>query len=349
MSTPLKVLILEDNPADAELLLQHLRNAGYVLDSRWVDNEAGFMAALEPDLDVILADYMLPDWSGTEALAAAERTGFDLPVIIVSGAVGDESAAAVIKQGAADFLLKDRLARLGAAVAHAMASTRLRRERREAQAALLIAHSQLSQLLERSPAVLYVLKIADGKIVSRVVSESIARLLGYTSSETLAFDWWLNRLHPEDRERALNSVSETLVSGVSRTEYRLRHKDGQYCWIGDTLRLVRDANGHAIELAGVWIDITARKQAEAERERLMEELKAAQAHVRTLSGLLPICASCKKIRDSEGRWSPIESYIQGHSEAQFTHSMCPDCTDLYYAGMRKCSPVAEPRAGSGGQ
>lgn len=342
VSTPLKVLILEDSAADAKLLLQQLGEAGYEPEVRCVDTEAGFMAALGPHLDVILADYKLPGWTGPEAVAAVQRSGFDVPVIIVSGAVGDESAAAAIKQGAVDFLLKDRLARLGAAVAHAMTETRLLREQRDAQEALFVAHSQLRQLLEHSPVVLYGLKIADGKIHSRMVSESIARLLGFASSETLAFDWWLNRLHPDDRERALNSVSETLVSGASRTEYRLRHKDGQYCWIDDMLRLVRDENGRAIELAGVWVDITERKQAEAERERLIEDLKVAQASVRTLSGLLPICASCKKIRDNEDHWSSVESYIQNHSEAQFTHSMCPDCTDMYYSGLRKCSSVTPP-------
>jgi hypothetical protein len=77
-------------------------------------------------------------------------------------------------------------------------------------------------------------------------------------------------------------------------------------------------------------DINGRKQAEEARKLLIAELENALAKVKTLSGLLPICAGCKKIRDDQGNWGQIEIYIQSHSEAKFTHSMCPECTKKYY-------------------
>jgi hypothetical protein len=85
-------------------------------------------------------------------------------------------------------------------------------------------------------------------------------------------------------------------------------------------------------------DITSRKQTEAERERLIADLREALANVKSLSGLLPICAACKKIRDDQGYWSQVESYIQKHSEAKFTHGMCPDCIKKFYADLKLDGP-----------
>jgi hypothetical protein len=78
------------------------------------------------------------------------------------------------------------------------------------------------------------------------------------------------------------------------------------------------------------LDVTDRKQAEEEREKLIQELQDALAKVKTLSGLLPICSSCKKIRDDKGYWNQIEAYIRDHSEANFSHSICPECAKELY-------------------
>lgn len=82
-----------------------------------------------------------------------------------------------------------------------------------------------------------------------------------------------------------------------------------------------------------FLDITERKRAEEERERLIRELREALAQVKTLSGLLPICASCKSIRDDQGYWQQIEAYIRDHSEAEFSHSVCPECARKLYPGV----------------
>ena len=81
---------------------------------------------------------------------------------------------------------------------------------------------------------------------------------------------------------------------------------------------------------GIIRDITERKTAEEEREKLLLDLKDALERVKTLSGLLPICSACKKIRDDKGYWNQIESYIRDHSEAEFTHSICPECSKKLY-------------------
>lgn len=89
-------------------------------------------------------------------------------------------------------------------------------------------------------------------------------------------------------------------------------------------------NGKAVELMGIFRDITERKNLEAQREALIEQLKEAVANIRTLEGYLPICASCKKVRDDKGYWNGIEEYIRTHTRADFTHGMCPDCAKALY-------------------
>jgi PAS domain S-box-containing protein len=262
MPQPLKVLIAEDNPADAELIVRELRRAGFEPDWQRVDSEAEFLARLHEGFDLVLSDYAMPQFSGLTALELLKRSGLEVPFIIVSGTIGEDLAAAVMKVGAADYLLKDRLARLGAAVTHALGESRLRREKRKADEALRLAHGQLRQLLEQSPAVLYVLKLDGDKVVPHLVSENITALLGFTVSETMSYEWWLTQLHPDDRALAVQGVADTIAAGASRTEYRLRHKEGHYCWVDDARRLICNAAGAPVELIGVWTDITERRRAE---------------------------------------------------------------------------------------
>lgn len=84
---------------------------------------------------------------------------------------------------------------------------------------------------------------------------------------------------------------------------------------------------------GIFRDITERRQSEAEREQLISDLKEALAKVKALSGLLPICASCKGIRNDKGYWMKIEAYLKAHSSAEFTHSICPDCAKRLYPDL----------------
>jgi CheY-like chemotaxis protein len=110
MAQPLHVLIVEDNPADAELVVRELRRAGFAPEWDRVDTEAEYLARLRPDVEVILSDYHMPHFSGDLALTLLRQSGLEIPFIIVSGAIGEETTVAAMKQGATDYLLKDRLA-----------------------------------------------------------------------------------------------------------------------------------------------------------------------------------------------------------------------------------------------
>jgi len=125
------------------------------------------------------------------------------------------------------------------------------------------------------------------------------------------------------------SVMQTGQPVINREEYVIDAK-GQKHFLLTTKLPFRDEQNQVIGLIGIGRDITERKSADTERERLITELQEALADVKLLSGLVPICASCKKIRDDQGYWTQIESYIQDRSDAKFSHSICPDCAAKLY-------------------
>ncbi len=134
--------------------------------------------------------------------------------------------------------------------------------RRQAEAAQQATHRQLQHLLDHSPAVIYGLKWENERIVPHFVTENISRLLGFSPAETMSHEWWLGRLHPDDRARAVAGIAETREHESSVTEYRLCHRDGTWRWVEDRRRVIRDAGGRPIEFIGVWNDITERKRAD---------------------------------------------------------------------------------------
>lgn len=152
MTTPLHVLILEDREEDAELMVHELRRAGF--DPRWqrVDTEADFLAHLDQELDVVLADYSLPQFDAQRALEHLKKRGLDVPFIIVSGCIGEERAVQCMKSGATDYLLKDRLTRLGQAVRKAVDEKCLRDDRQRVEKQLVhnTFHDALTGLPNRA-------------------------------------------------------------------------------------------------------------------------------------------------------------------------------------------------------
>jgi PAS domain S-box-containing protein len=126
---------------------------------------------------------------------------------------------------------------------------------------LRVTHEKLRQLLAHSPVVIYTLKMEGQTVTPAVVSDNIERLLGFTVEESSHYDWWVNSLHPEDRDRVLAIAGQTGPQKSYSIEYRVRHKDGTYRWVEDNNRALSDASQQKVAV-GVWTDITARKKAE---------------------------------------------------------------------------------------
>ncbi len=134
MPKSLQILIVEDSEDDAVLLLRHLKQDGYEPVCQRVDNSVDLLAALEKQpWDIVISDYVLPSFSGLEVLKILEETKLDIPCIIVSGQINDEIAVAAMKAGASDYLMKDNLKRLGAAIERELAEANVRRARRRAE------------------------------------------------------------------------------------------------------------------------------------------------------------------------------------------------------------------------
>jgi hypothetical protein len=125
----------------------------------------------------------------------------------------------------------------------------------------------------------------------------------------------------------LASIRRGDMVGIRETE-RL-HKNGRIVPVAVTVSPIKNADGEVIGASTIARDITRQKQAEYEHEQTMQNLLVAAKHVRTLSGLLPICASCKRIRDDKGYWQEVETYIVKNSEAIPTHGICPECAAEY--------------------
>jgi DNA-binding NtrC family response regulator len=247
---PLRILTVDDSKDDVLLILREIRRGGYEPVFERVETPAAMKTALEgSSWDVIISDYVMPQFGGLEALRVLKESGQDLPFIIVSGKIGEDIAVGAMKAGAHDYIVKGNLARLVPAIERELRDAETRRERRKADEALKRAYEDLE-------------------------------------------------IKVKERTAELSAANETLKEEISQ-----------------------------------------RRKVEEEREKLISELKQALAEVKTLSGLLPICASCKKIRDDKGYWNQIEVYIRNHSDAEFSHGLCPECAKkLYPDYFKKAEP-----------
>lgn len=155
----------------------------------------------------------------------------------------------------------------------------------------------------------------------RRLSPAWERTLGFTLQELTARPF-IEFVHPDDRERTLKQNALVRAGGKALGfENRYLCKDGSYRWL--LWNAASDSADQAIY--SVAHDITANKQVENERERLVRELQGALAEVRILREILPICSYCKKVRDDENYWQSVESYISRHTNTRFSHGVCPDC------------------------
>jgi PAS domain S-box-containing protein len=265
MSIPLRALILEDRAADAELVLYALRQAGF--DPEWerAETEPDFLAKVRPDLDVILSNYHMPRFGAPRALKLLRDTGYGVPLIVVTGTISEEAAVQTMKQGAADFLLKDRLGRIGQAVTRAIEERKALREKERAAATLAESEARYRFLVSHIPDVTWA---ADRACRLAFVSPNAEKLYGYTVDEMQQQigerGMWLEHVHPEDVTQVMERYESLFAANTPfDVEYRLCRKDGQWIWVHARAISTYDSGG--LQYAyGVSSDITERKNLEAQ-------------------------------------------------------------------------------------
>ncbi|MFZ2654252.1 MAG: AAA family ATPase [Victivallales bacterium] len=169
-------------------------------------------------------------------------------------------------------------------------------------------------------------------------------ILGYDDGEFPAtYNAWRLLVHPEDIDRVEREIRKSIETGRGfAIDLRMREKTGDWRWVSTRGKAIElDADGNTLRMVGTLSDITERKKIENEREALIVQLHEALDEVKQLSGILPICMHCKKIRNDKGYWNQLETYISEHSEAKFSHSLCADCAKKYYPEISHLYPESK--------
>ena len=295
----MRILHLEDSPLDAELIHAALIEGGLECEIARVQTRAEFATALENGaFDLVLADYLLPAFDGLSALKAAQEIRPEVPFVLVSGALGEERAIEALKEGATDYVLKQRLERLVPAVRRAMSEFEERTERKRAEEALRESEERFRATFEQA-AVGISHNALDGRWLR--VNQKLCEIIGY-SREELLLKTFQDITHPDDLEADLEQVHQLLVGNIETYSMEKRYikKDGSIVWINLTVSLVRERWGEAKYFIAVIEDITERKRAEealrevreAERQRIAHDL-----HDGALQDLTYILAQTQLIKE----------------------------------------------------
>jgi PAS domain S-box-containing protein len=257
-----RVLHLEDNPHDAELIQHALKAACPEAEIVWARNGVEYRAAIEREsFDLIVCDYNLPDYDGLAALEAARRHQPQVPVIMVTGTLSEDEAVDCIRAGAVDYMLKGRLQRLPPAIVRALREARESRERARAEAALRISEARLGLALEAAEVSVWEYDLQTGNVV---FSRQLGPMLGYRPDEVPGrIDTWEALTHPADVEKLRAALARHYAGETAaiEVEYRVRARGGEWRWLRTVGRTVeRGAEDRPLRLAGTHMDITERRR-----------------------------------------------------------------------------------------
>lgn len=196
------------------------------------------------------------------------------------------------------------------------------------------AQDVLSILIDAVNSSINGLIITDLKGIIRFANPAFCKMFEYSSEEILGED--AANLFTTKTIRLFSDVMAIIDLSQGNTgEFAVENKDGGTHIVEVTASNVTSSSGRLVGKMASFIDITRKKEIETERENLIAQLQDALDRIKTLRGIIPICASCKKIRDDQGYWKQIESYIKDHSDADFSHSICPDCAKRLYPEFYK--------------
>ncbi len=269
---PLRVLIIEDSEDDTLVLLSTLKSNGYKPTYERVDSAAGMSAALDQPWDVVIADYVVPGFNAAAALSLLKEKGQDIPFIILSGVIDEQTAVTALKAGAHDFVLKSRMARLVPAIEREMREAEIRRKHRQAEKALQESESRYRSLAIATSAAVWTTN-AQGEVVDDI--PSWRALTG--QSESAVKGWgWLAAIHPEDRERTAQMWKEAVATkSIYDIEHRILLADGTYRYFSARGVPVVHESGEVQEWVGTHTDISDRVTMQSALRQRAEELTEA--------------------------------------------------------------------------
>ena len=290
MTSPLRILLLEDNALDAELIREFLEADHFSCEMTRVQTRAEFLAALEePGIELILADYQLPSFDGLSALSLALDHRPDLPFIFVSGTLGEEVAIEAVKIGATDYVVKSRLSRLVPSVRRALREAEERVRRKTAEEALRRSEMYLAEAQRLSHTGSFGWDPASGEIYW---SDETFRIFECDPAIKPNPRLVLERTHPDDRERVRQIIDTATTDGQAFiVEHRLTMADGSNKFVEVVAHPLGGKDPRmGLYFVGVVTDITERKHAEETQERL-HQLEADLAHMNRVSMMGELAAS----------------------------------------------------------
>lgn len=255
MGIPLKVIVVEDNMDDHELLVRELERGGYAPQTVRVDTPEALREVLaEPGWEIVISDYIMPRFSGLAALELLRQSGRDLPFIVISGTVGEDVAVETMRAGAHDYLMKENLTRLVPAVRRELREVTERREHRQADEALKESERRFRTLSEASPQGVF---LHDNAGKCLYINSCGSEITGYSSAEVVGTDWF-HILHPDDVERAAAEWEAFRQNEhkIFESDLRLLHANGTTRWVQVRVGKVRDEQGVATDYVGSLVDIT---------------------------------------------------------------------------------------------
>lgn len=229
-----------------------------------------------------------------------------------------ENATLVLILAFAGFMWREHERAYGTLVQGFRTERRLRNRERQLAEAQAIAH----------------VGSWEWDIATRAVtwSDEQCRLFGIPVGSPASYEGFVARVHPEDRDRVERIIAQGLAERrTEEYEWRLVRSDGAIRHMHTVSVVVTDAVGKAVRMAGTSVDITERKIAEENQQTLLRELQTAVAEVKSLQGLIKICATCNRVLTDQGGWEQFESYVRGHSDVEFSHGICPDCARKWAA------------------
>jgi PAS domain S-box-containing protein len=318
VKTPLRILLLEDDPHDAKLIQDLLETDHFVCEITCVQTRAEFLAALRSGgIDLILADYQLPSFDGISALELARSERYDLPFIFVSGMIGEEAAIDALRFGATDYILKPRLARLVPAVQRALREARERAERRVAAEAARRSEKELLDVIEAIPTMAFT-TLADGSSVW--VNRRWVEYTGLSVDSTSG-GGWQSAVHPDDLDGHVNKWQVSIGRGEPfENEARHRSANGEYRWFLVRAVPLRDESGRIRKWYGTLTDIEDRSRALAR----LDQMQADFAHMNRVSMMGELAASL-----SHEMTQPIATARNNARAAQnFLHMQPPDLSKV---------------------